>query len=78
VFSPCERNPEFAPRGKFLPGGEDILHLLACVAGTKRRFVTVVIHIFFLSMFLQDIIPYILTFVNPAMFMQKPVFVNKL
>ena len=47
-FGSCKGYPEAAEGGEFLLSGEDVLHFLACVAGTEGAFVGfVLIHIFF-------------------------------
>ena len=36
---PCESDPQAAPCGKLLVCGEDVLHLLACIACAERAFI---------------------------------------
>ena len=36
---PCESDPQTAPCGKLLVCGEDVLHLLACIACAERAFI---------------------------------------
>ena len=38
----CQRNPESSPGAEFLVRGENILHLLTCIALGKRAYISVV------------------------------------